>query len=80
MKVKQLIKRLQRLNPNDDVVLSSDDEGNSYRLLNSICDNSTYTKDGYNIEVGLGKLTPELKEGGYTEEDVLAGNKCIILS
>lgn len=54
--------------------------GNSYRLLTNICDNSTYTKDGYNIEVGIHTLTKALEQNGYTEEDVLAGNKCIILS
>jgi hypothetical protein len=80
MKIKELIANLQKLDPNCDVVLSSDNEGNSYRLLSTISDNSTYTRDAHIIEVGLGKLTPSLQKMGYTQEDVLDGKPCIILS
>ena len=33
MKVKQFIKELQKLNPDAEIVLSCDAEGNSYRLF-----------------------------------------------
>ena len=36
MKIKKLIKKIQNLDGNLDVILSSDEEGNSFRLLNEV--------------------------------------------
>ncbi len=33
MKVKQLINKLSKLNPNSDIILSSDEEGNWFSFL-----------------------------------------------
>lgn len=75
MKVKELIEELKKLDPEKLVVMSSDGEGNSYDVLYQIDDDSMY-KDN---EVGLAKLTPELEEEGYSEDDVIEGEPCIIL-
>ena len=80
MKVSELITKLQELDPECHVVLSSDDEGNSYRLLHAIEDNSAYILEGrYAVEVGIHVLTPELQKAGYSEEDVVKGKPCIVL-
>lgn len=36
MIVKDLIKRLQQLDPNSEVLMQKDDEGNGYRTLNGV--------------------------------------------
>lgn len=53
MKVKDLIKQLQEQDPELDVCISSDAEGNSYSLLSDNCLSgvSIYKKDGYNVEI-----------------------------
>ena len=69
MKVKELKKILGSLDENLEVVMASDAEGNSYSSMN-----------GYNVmiydtlygEVGLPKLTEELVDAGYGEEDVMS--------
>jgi hypothetical protein len=70
MNVKQLIKRIEKLDPDMLVVMSTDSEGNGFDTLSSI-ETHSY-KDG---EIGLLELTPELKERGYTDEDLLVGGK-----
>ncbi len=76
MTVKQLIARLKKESPNSVVVISSDSEGNSYSVVNSVNGNNRY-KDG---EIGLAKLTKKLKEEGYSEEDVMSdGKKCVVI-
>ncbi len=54
MKIKQLIKKLSKLNPEHEVILASDMEGNNYEILDEV-----------NIEAGL-KFS---KIGEYNEED-----------
>lgn len=74
MNVKQLIKRLEKFDPDMLVVMSTDSEGNGFDTLTSI-ETHSY-KDG---EIGLLELTPELKERGYTNEDVLIGKPAVVL-
>jgi len=71
--VKELIQELQTLDPELPVIMSTDDEGNGHRYI----DKNYIGVEGFNagswdcdIEVGIEKLTPELEEQGYTEEDV----------
>ena len=45
MKVKELIQILEEMSPEREVFLSSDDEGNSYRKLDSYSDNSLLADD-----------------------------------
>jgi len=76
MKVKELIKALEKCDSERLVVLSSDPEGNSFNP----CRDVEYTNYCYkDNKIGLQKLTEGLKEDGYTEEDVLNGTPCIVL-
>lgn len=79
MTVKKLISLLKKEDPKRVVVLSSDSEGNSFSLLADLV-TSAYREDeeGYN-KVGLEKLTPALREMGYTEEDIVPGKPALIL-
>lgn len=74
MKVSELIECLENLDQDRIVVLSIDEEGNGYRLLEKDGiggQNTAFDKE--NQEVGLERLTNALKEKGYCEEDVLVG-------
>lgn len=75
MKVKDLMARLAEVNPDDEVVLASDAEGNSFSLLCQTEDLMAFHKG----EVGLRELTPELAKIGYSKEDVIEGMSCVIL-
>ena len=81
MKVKELITELEKLDPELLVVMSKDGEGNSYSPLAGMYDNSLYVEDlPWCGEVWIHKLTDELKNGGYTEEDVADdGEPCVVL-
>lgn len=45
MKVKQLIKKLEKLNQDAEIILSSDEEGNSYHKLSEIYNNKLRFSD-----------------------------------
>jgi hypothetical protein len=74
MTVGALIKLLEKEDPKRLVVMSIDPEGNGFRELSGV-ERMSY-KDG---ETGLEKLTPGLRERGFTEADVLRGRKAIVL-
>ena len=69
MTVKQLIIKLQKLNQDAEVIMSSDEEGNEFNPLTDIA--TEYNYDTANNEIGLAHLTKELKDQGYTKEDDL---------
>lgn len=83
MTVEQLIKKLQKVkNPKSTVLLSSDQEGNSFNILSDIENNSelVYNADDGEIGIGFGNLTVSLKSQGCDEDDILPNGKpCIIL-
>lgn len=70
------------LNQHDDeldIIISSDSEGNSYDTLQTV-ELGRFKKEDYSVRIGLEKLTPELAEQGYSEDDVLTnGSPCLIL-
>lgn len=76
MKIKQLIKILQKEDPERIVILSQDEEGNYFSPLTAI-ETAVYDKKEH--EIGLEELTEELREQGYSEEDVKTGTKAVIL-
>ena len=82
MKVSRLKELLAQCNDNDDIIMSSDSEGNSFHPLSeegvSI---GVYAWDGEcYAEIGLRELTPELEKEGYSEDDVIEdGIPCIVL-
>lgn len=79
MKIKELLEILRSENPDREVILSSDGEGNNYSPL-YCCNLGNYSSDSESSgQVGLEKLTEEDKEAGYTEEDILKGKPVIVL-
>ena len=79
MKVKDLIKELQKLDPERIVVMSSDAEGNSHSPLYSISEGAYREESTYSGDYGLEKLTDEDIKDGYSKEDVVYGEKAICL-
>jgi len=79
MKIKELIEILSNCNPEADVLLSNDEEGNGYRLCSS-CSNA-YNWDGeYHAEIGLKSLTQVDIDCGFEEEDTMPdGLDCVVL-
>ena len=78
MKASELAKILLE-NPDWDILMSIDPEGNGYHLLDGIGEN-VYREDRYECEIGYSKLTPKLESMGYSEEDVMEdGIPCYVL-
>jgi len=75
MQIKKLIAELQKLDGDLEVVLSSDEEGNSFSKLAEITGPMVYN----NRETGFEKLTAGLVKAGYTEDDMMTGEKCVVL-
>jgi hypothetical protein len=71
MKVRELIEALQQEDPEREVIMASDGEGNNYSPL------SDYWVGAYRAEttwygaMGLEALTPEDMERGFADEDVI---------
>lgn len=79
--VAELIKTLKKIDPKRIVIMSTDSEGNSYRPLATMTkDNCTYEPNvhGWEGDIGLEKLTTDLKKVGFTEEDVIKGKKAVV--
>jgi hypothetical protein len=72
MTVKELIQQLQTYDQDLLVVLSKDGEGNGFSPLGqSDGDNNSYVPSSTcRGELYIDKLTPELIEEGYTEDDL----------
>lgn len=79
MTVGELIEQLKLKNPERVVVMSKDGEGNGFSPLADV-ENASYEADTtWSGEIGLEELTPELQKQGYSEEDVVNGEPCIVL-
>ena len=68
--VRELIKQLKKENPERIVLLSSDEEGNSYKPLYEAERAAAKDEDGEWV-LGIEQLTAELLNEGFTEDDVL---------
>lgn len=82
MKVKELIDILSHVDYDIDVIVAKDPEGNGFNFLVDVAVESAYQKDGWMIEtIRPKKMTPELEQAGYTEEDIANRNDtpCIVL-
>ena len=79
MTVKELIVLLQEEDQDRIVVMSKDAEGNYYSPLDDMHACAYRAETTWYGEVGLEELTEEDKENGYTEEDVIDGEKAIRL-
>jgi len=69
MKVKKLIELLQAEDPEREVIMSRDSEGNSYSPLDELSTCSYRTLTG-EMGLELSDLTSEARSQGYSEEDV----------
>ena len=71
MKVSELIEQLKQVDPDREVVMASDAEGNSHSPLYSLWEGRYRAETTWNGEVGMESLTDEDCERGYTDEDVM---------
>lgn len=69
MTVKELIELLGKEDTKRLVIMSIDGEGNGHSLFSGVETCAWAEEHGYG-EIGLEELTDELREQGYTEEDV----------
>ena len=77
MDVKQLRKLLKGIDGKKVVIMAKDAEGNNFCPLREIDEECNYST--YSGEIGLAELTPDLRQQGYTNEDVLEGQPALIL-
>ena len=74
MKVKELIEFLSEYNPESEVILSKDSEGNSYSPLSEMGEFIYVPESTWSGEVHLKTLTAGDIASGCTEEDVWDGD------
>lgn len=81
MTVKELIIELQSFYPDTQVILQKDSEGNAYSPLSGVeGENLVYVPDStYSGGVKFKKFTPELRQQGYSYDDVGDGESCVVL-
>jgi len=79
MKVKDLIKKLQKEDQDRIVVMSRDAEGNGFSPLDEISTCAYGAETTWYGEVGFEELTEEDIEAGYDEDDVIEGEPALIL-
>ncbi len=76
MKVRELISILATHDPDQEVVMSCDSEGNSYSPLRVVGDGRYDAKER---SLGLVELDNESRRQGYSEEDVGQGPVVVCL-
>jgi hypothetical protein len=83
MNVKQLKELLEKYNDGDEVILSSDSEGNNFSPLSGIEEVIYVPENSWTGETHLRELSEKDILAGYTEEDLYDGDdgvKAIVLS
>ena len=82
MKVKELLTQLLLVDPNREVVLQKDAEGNGYSPLRGVDDNAAYSPENtWSGEVKRQKLSEEDIKQGFGQEDVApeGAQPCLVL-
>ena len=83
MKVHRLIKMLEFLDKEAEVIMSSDGEGNSYSPVADVSTDYIYVPDStWSGEIHIKCLTGETLGHGYSEEDLYVGDDatpCVVL-
>lgn len=80
MTIKQLIEELQKCDPEREVIMSRDAEGNSYSPLAAMWQGAYRATTTWYGEVGLEQLTQDDRDAGYNDEDVMTdGVPAVIL-
>lgn len=82
MTVQELINHLNEVQDKTRIViLQRDSEGNGYSPLSYADDNCTYAATTkHSGEVGVERLTGQLRKIGFTEEDQNDGVPCLVLA
>lgn len=73
MKIKHLIAKLQKEDPERLVVLARDSEWNGFSPLGALDRGAYHAESRWNGSIGLDKLTAADRRAGYTDEDVDPG-------
>ena len=76
MKVSQLMDILENCNPDAEVIMAGDPEGNYYGSVSGVDEDLYFNEEG---EVGFNSITPELRERGFSDEDLIVGKECVVL-
>lgn len=71
MKVRELLEQLKGVDPEREIVMSKDAEGNGYSPLSSLWEGRYRAETTWYGDVGLEILTAEDRQRGYTDEDVI---------
>ncbi|MGL5795158.1 MAG: hypothetical protein ACRC06_12310 [Waterburya sp.] len=79
MAVKELIELLQKENQDAIVVMASDAEGNRYSPFRLLWTGNYAAETNWGGTAGYAELTDELREIGYTEEDIVEGIPAVVL-
>lgn len=77
MKVSELIELLKSEDPERIVILSRDCEGNGYSPLYNV-ETAAYKDAEIGLE-SINDLTPDIRELGYCEDDILVGGQPAIV-
>lgn len=78
MKVKELLEELSKVDPERDVILQKDGEGNGFSPLYGLWEGSYLPDSTWSGEVGLETLTEEDVQAGFTEDDVVDGTPVVV--
>lgn len=76
MKVFELIELLEKCNQEAIVIMAGDEEGNYYNDVSGIDEPLYMDGDG---NIGFNSITPELREQGYGDDDLVVGEECVVL-
>ena len=79
MKVKEFIKKLQKLDGNRVVIMAKDAEGNNYSPLADMWAGAYRADTTWYGEVGFEKLTKRDRDIGYTELDLVDDGKPAVI-
>jgi len=79
VKVKELIGILSKIDPEKQVILQKDAEGNDHSPLSGTWEGAYLAKTTWYGCAGLEKLSPEDKKAGYSEDDIVRGFPALIL-
>jgi len=74
MKVKELIELLGKTNPEREVVISRDSEGNGFSPFSGLSEELYVPYSTWSGEIYIEELTEEMRKHGYSEEDTYGGD------
>lgn len=79
MKIHELIHILNDYDPEIDVLISSDQEGNGFSKAISVELARMRDDSEDEIEIGIPELDADYRDAGYTEEDLFDGPLCVVI-